>query len=90
MLTSWLRQGGDEEKFKLVVEAHSILSDPHKRQRYDMGDDDEEMGFGGMGGGMNPMEFADIFSHFQGGNFPGFGFHGHGGGAGRSSYGFAA
>lgn len=56
-----------------------------------MGDDDEEMGFGGMGGGMNPMDFADIFTHFQGGGFSGFGggFHSHGGG-GRSSYGFAA
>ncbi|KAF7789780.1 hypothetical protein EIP86_000726 [Pleurotus ostreatoroseus] len=84
-------KGGDEEKFKLVSEAHSVLSDPHKRSRYDMGDDDEEMGFNGMGGGMNPMDFADIFTHFQGGGFSGFGggFHSHGGG-GRSSYGFAA
>ncbi|KAJ3530602.1 hypothetical protein NM688_g7685 [Phlebia brevispora] len=75
-------KGGDEEKFKLVVEAHSILSDPAKRQRYDMGEDDEDM----FEGGVNPMEFADIFTHFQTGGFPGFQFrsngHGHGGGYG--------
>lgn len=72
------------------MEAHSILSDPQKRQRYDMGEDDEEMGFGGMGGmnGMNGMDFADIFTHFQPGGFPGFQFRTSGGGP--HSFSFAA
>jgi DnaJ family protein C protein 7 len=30
-------KGGDEEKFKLVVEANAVLSDPQRRERYDMG-----------------------------------------------------
>ncbi|XP_006461589.1 hypothetical protein AGABI2DRAFT_185760 [Agaricus bisporus var. bisporus H97] len=34
-------KGGDEEKFKLVVEAHAVLSDPQRRARYDMGEDED-------------------------------------------------
>ncbi|KAH9911996.1 uncharacterized protein B0H18DRAFT_1057006 [Fomitopsis serialis] len=95
-------KGGDEEKFKLVVEAHSILSDPIKRRRYDMGEDDEDvMGMGGMGGGMGGMDINDLFAHlnrngggFGGGGFGGAGFGGggfggggYGGGGGFSSFG---
>lgn len=86
-------KGGDEEKFKLIVEAHQVLSNPQSRQRYDMGEDDEPgVGMGGMGG----MDFADLFAHFHaqssygGGGFGGGGFSsssfggGYGGGHGSS------
>ncbi|TDL26545.1 TPR-like protein [Rickenella mellea] len=78
-------KGGDEEKFKLVVEANAVLSDPQRRERYDMGMDEDGSsgmggmggfsGFGGMGGGMrmDPTDFADIFSQFH----PGFFQQGH-------------
>ena len=36
---SFFFEGGDEEKFKLVVEAHTVLSDPYRRERYDLGKD---------------------------------------------------
>ncbi|KAF8448872.1 hypothetical protein L210DRAFT_3640505 [Boletus edulis BED1] len=66
-------KGGDEEKFKLVVEAHAVISDPRRRERYDMGEDEDgqnDSGMGGMDGpfgGMNPVDLADIFAQFQGG-----------------------
>lgn len=83
-------KGGDEEKFKLVVEAHSVLSDPQRRQRYDMGEDEDgsDANMGGGMGGMNPMDMAELFAQFgggAGGGVPrGFG----GGGGGRSGGGF--
>lgn len=40
-------KGGDEEKFKLVVEAHAVLSDAQRRARYDMGEDEDGMNEGG-------------------------------------------
>ncbi|EGO22521.1 hypothetical protein SERLADRAFT_440542 [Serpula lacrymans var. lacrymans S7.9] len=73
-------KGGDEEKFKLVVEANAVLSDPQRRQRYDMGEDEDgqnDSGMGGMGG-MNPMDFAEVFAQMHGGGF------GRGGGGGHS------
>ncbi|KII86051.1 hypothetical protein PLICRDRAFT_114984 [Plicaturopsis crispa FD-325 SS-3] len=77
-------KGGDEEKFKLVVEANAVLSDPRRRERYDMGDDEDGMsdgpGMGGMGG-MNPMDLAELFAQFHGGGGGG----GFGGGGGYTS-----
>ena len=91
-------QGGDEEKFKLVVEAHAVLSDPRRRERYDMGEDEDgqnDSGMGGMGspfGAMNPADLADIFAQFQGGGGPfgggGGGFRFHSGGRPSGDFGF--
>ena len=56
-----------EAKFKLVSEAYAVLSDPKKKQRHDMGmDDEDEMG-GFGGGGMGGMDPNDIFRMFIGG-----------------------
>ncbi|KAL6297874.1 protein prenylyltransferase [Sparassis latifolia] len=78
-------KGGDEEKFKLVVEAHSVLSDPRRRERYDMGEDEDggNNGMGGMGG-MHPMDLSELFAQFhaQSGGFTGGGFQSFGGGFG--------
>ena len=82
-------KGGDEEKFKLVAEAFAVLSDPQRRQRYDMGEEDSEYGGGSGGtGSMDPRDISDLFAQFGGGMPPGFGgggfhsFHSHGGGRG--------
>ncbi|KZT59085.1 TPR-like protein [Calocera cornea HHB12733] len=70
-------KGGDEEQFKTIQEAHSVLSDPERRRRYDLGEDEEGMG---GGGGMNQMDPEDIAHIFQ---FMGGGMGGGGGGGGR-------
>jgi DnaJ homolog subfamily C member 7 len=72
-------KGGDEEKFKLVAEAWGVLSDPQRRRRYDLGEDEDgqSSGMGGMGG-MHGADLADLFAQFHGGGFPGgFGGGGH-------------
>lgn len=76
-LTHHPDKGGDEEKFKLANEAFSVLSDPQRRQRYDLGEDDSEYG-GGSGnmGAMSPQDFAELFAQFGGGG-PGGGFNFH-------------
>lgn len=54
-----------EKKFKLIGEAHSVLSDPQKRQQYDSGWSLEEInqgapesGMGGFGG----MDMEDVYA----------------------------
>ncbi|KAJ6469745.1 hypothetical protein C8R47DRAFT_766780 [Mycena vitilis] len=85
-------KGGDEEKFKLVVEANAVLSDPQRRERYDMGEDEDGMSDSSGMGGMNGMDLSELFSQFNGGGGGGFGGGGFGGGGfhshGRSSHGF--
>jgi DnaJ family protein C protein 7 len=65
-------KGGDEEKFKLVAEANAVLSDTRRRERYDLGEDEDGLNDGGsMGGhpfgaGMRP-DLEELFSAFGGG-----------------------
>ncbi|GLB41504.1 putative TPR-like protein [Lyophyllum shimeji] len=86
-------KGGDEEKFKLVVEANAVLSDPRRRERYDMGEDEDGMtdssGMGGGMGGMSQADLAELFAQFSGGPFGGGGFGGGRGGRGAHSHTFS-
>jgi DnaJ family protein C protein 7 len=82
-----LLQGGDEEKFKLVVEAHSVLSDPRRRERYDLGEDEDGTSDSGGGmGGMSQMDLAELFAQFHGGG--GFSGFSSGGPRGQQTHGF--
>ena len=79
-------KGGDEEKFKLVVEANAVLSDPDRRARYDMGDDEDGLndGFsGGMGPGAMNVDLSELFAQFHGNGA----FGGAGGAGGFSTFG---
>jgi len=51
-------KGGDEEKFKQISEAYSILTDPEKKREYEASQRGPQ--FGGFG-------FEDIFESFFGG-----------------------
>jgi molecular chaperone DnaJ len=52
-----------QDKFKEITAAYEVLSDPQKRQQYDMGG----QGFGGFGGGQGFGGFSDIMDTFFGG-----------------------
>jgi DnaJ family protein C protein 7 len=51
-----------------VVEAHAVLSDSHRRERYDLGEDEDGMnGSSHMhSGGMHP-DIANMFAQFGSG-----------------------
>ena len=51
------------EKFKEITTAYEVLSDPDKRQRYDLGGDP----FSQFGGGQGGFGFGDIMDAFFGG-----------------------
>lgn len=54
-----------QEKFKLVTAAYEVLSDPEKRQMYDLGGDPLSGRGGGFTGG---FDFGDIMDAFFGGS----------------------
>lgn len=67
-------RGGDEKKFKEIEEAYRTLSDPQKKQIFDLGGDpnNQHGGFGfnqgpfefNFGGGGVPPGMEDIFNNF--------------------------
>jgi DnaJ family protein A protein 2 len=54
-------KGGNAERFKAISKAHSILTDPEKRKRYDQFGEEGVDSEGGGGGG------GDLFSELFGG-----------------------
>lgn len=75
-------RGGDEATFKKISEAYDVLSDPKKKEIFDLGGDPnrQNQGFGGHHFNQGPFEFhfntghpgfEDIFSNFGFGSRPG-------------------
>jgi DnaJ family protein C protein 7 len=59
----------------LVVEAHAVLSDPHRRERYDLGEDEDGTADSSqMRGGM-PPDLAAMFAQFGSSQGSGFSFN---------------
>jgi molecular chaperone DnaJ len=54
------KEGGSEEKFKEISEAHEVLKDPQKRQRYD------QFGHAGVDGNSTDSNGQNPFSGFNG------------------------
>ena len=65
-------KGGSAEEFKEIQRAYESLSDPQRRQMYDMTGSEEGQGGGGFNGG-NPFEH--MMRGFAGAGAPGMGFH---------------
>jgi DnaJ-class molecular chaperone len=67
-------RGGDESTFKKISEAYDVLSDPHKKEIFDLGGDPKNQNAGPYGNSFNqgPFEFnfgggpgmEDLFSQF--------------------------
>ncbi len=62
-----------EEKFKEISEAYEVLSNPERRQVYDLYGHDGLRGAGQQGGFGGFTDFTDIFDAFFGGAFGGTG-----------------
>lgn len=59
----------------MVVEAHAVLSDPRRRERYDLGEDEDGSTDSMRGAGGMPPDLANIFAQFGGAGGGGFSFN---------------